>query len=186
MTDVHDRLEPIASRTHVEPRRAPMWLLTPEGNASAMEPTDSETSTEVTTNSATDESSSPNSKRRRGTRGGQRRRGSGPSTGAVDHDDAMASGDDDRNDVELPEPMSEGRPSAEAAEKALVRRPKIGDTMPIPTKPPPGPATVAKSGGQGGGASDARQGRHGCAGRAAQWHPQVVRAGGPSRRAQHL
>ena len=36
--------------------------------------------------------------------------------------------------------MSEGRPSVEAAEQALVRRPKIGDTMPIPTSPPPGPA----------------------------------------------
>jgi ribonuclease E len=47
---------------------------------------------------------------------------------------------DDRNDVELPKPMSEGRPSAEASERALVRKPKIGDTMPIPTTPPPGPA----------------------------------------------
>jgi len=36
--------------------------------------------------------------------------------------------------------MKEGRPSAEAAEKALVRKPRIGDTMPIPTAPPPGPA----------------------------------------------
>ena len=34
---------------------------------------------------------------------------------------------DARNDVELPKPLSEGRPSAEAAEKALVRKPKIGD-----------------------------------------------------------
>ncbi|CAB4364956.1 unannotated protein [freshwater metagenome] len=31
---------------------------------------------------------------------------------------------------ELPERMSEGRPSAEAADKALVRRPQIGDTRP--------------------------------------------------------
>ena len=43
-------------------------------------------------------------------------------------------------DVELPERMIEGRASREAAEKALVRRPKIGDTMPVPTAPPPGPA----------------------------------------------
>jgi ribonuclease E len=50
---------------------------------------------------------------------------------------------DERNDVELPKPLSEGRPSAEAAEKALVRKPRIGDTMPIPPTPPPGPATPA-------------------------------------------
>jgi ribonuclease E len=61
--------------------------------------------------------------------------------------------DDDRNDVELPEPMSEGRASAEAAEKALVRKPQIGDTMPIPSSPPPGPArstaeAPAKQGGE--------------------------------------
>jgi ribonuclease E len=48
--------------------------------------------------------------------------------------------DDDRNDVELPEKMSEGRLSAEASERALVRKPKIGDTMPVPSAPPPGPA----------------------------------------------
>ena len=51
---------------------------------------------------------------------------------------AVRPGTDDADDeVELPEPMSEGRPSVEAAEQALVRRPKIGDTMPIPTSPPP-------------------------------------------------
>ena len=48
----------------------------------------------------------------------------------------------DPNDIELPKPMSEGRPSAEAAEKALVRKPRIGDTMPMPTTPPPGPQTA--------------------------------------------
>ena len=37
--------------------------------------------------------------------------------------------------------MKEGRPSVEAAEKALVRKPRIGDTMPIPTAPPPGPVS---------------------------------------------
>jgi ribonuclease E len=98
-------------------------------------------------------------RRRRGSRGGQRRRGSG--SGASDDGDAPDGGDDldpgtsddgraddgravgGRNDVELPEPMREGRASAEAAEKALVRKPRIGDTMPIPTSPPPGPARVA-------------------------------------------
>ena len=33
---------------------------------------------------------------------------------------------------ELPEPIREGRPSAEAAERALVRKPQIGDTRPAP------------------------------------------------------
>jgi ribonuclease E len=83
-------------------------------------------------------------RRRRGSRGGQRRRGAGQSgeTSGVDDDD-QSFDDDDRNDVELPEPMSEGRASVEAAEKALVRKPRIGDTMPIPTSPPPGPARAA-------------------------------------------
>ncbi|MEP1123773.1 MAG: Rne/Rng family ribonuclease, partial [Ilumatobacter sp.] len=49
-------------------------------------------------------------------------------------------GGDSRNDVELPDKMSEGRPSAEASERALVRKPRIGDTMPVPSAPPPGPA----------------------------------------------
>ena len=56
--------------------------------------------------------------------------------------------DDDRNDVEMPKPISEGRPSVEASEKALVRKPKIGDTMPIPTTPPPGPAAPSDNGDQ--------------------------------------
>ena len=77
--------------------------------------------------------------------------GADSTDGARPSDDAS----DDRNDVELPEPMREGRPSAEAAEKALVRKPRIGDTMPIPSSPPPGPARAktsvepsAKSGGE--------------------------------------
>ena len=92
-------------------------------------------SSESASGSASDSSSS--SKRRRGSRGGQRRRGSGQ--GGVEST-APPSEVDDRNDVELPKPMKEGRPSVEAAEKALVRKPRIGDTMPVPTTPPPGPA----------------------------------------------
>ena len=55
------------------------------------------------------------------------------------------------NDVEMPDRLSENRPSPEAAEKALVRRPQIGDTRPSPGAPaiaPPGPAngpTTAKN-----------------------------------------
>jgi ribonuclease E len=102
----------------------------------------------------TTSTSSGGAKRRRGSRGGQRRRGSGQGTtqqGSDAHDAHDANGGDadaaidDRNDVELPEPMSQGRPSAEAAEKALVRKPRIGDTMPMPTSPPPGPAKAGSS-----------------------------------------
>ncbi len=39
--------------------------------------------------------------------------------------------------VELPDRLTEGKPSAEAGDKALVRRPKIGDTRPAPATPPP-------------------------------------------------
>ena len=43
--------------------------------------------------------------------------------------------------------MREGRMgSPEAREKALVKKPQIGDTMPIPNVPPPGPASGAPSG----------------------------------------
>jgi ribonuclease E len=118
-------------------------------------------STGETTNSE-DKSARPASdgsgggaKRRRGSRGGQRRRGAGPgdrpaasadSAGEESAAEAGSAGSDDRNDIEMPEPISEGRPSAEASEKALVRRPKIGDTMPVPNEPPPGPAVHPSDG----------------------------------------
>ena len=52
--------------------------------------------------------------------------------------------------IELPERLSEGRPSVEAAESALVRKPRIGDTRPAPP-PPPGLAkpSSAKPAGRG-------------------------------------
>ncbi len=117
-------------------------------HADSERPTDDRS---ITADSSSDEPSgtsgtsgaSSSSKRRRGSRGGQRRRGSGAAaSGAGTGGGADAADLDDRNDVELPKPMSEGRPSAEAAEKALVRKPRIGDTMPMPTSPPPGPATT--------------------------------------------
>ncbi|WP_083914402.1 Rne/Rng family ribonuclease [Ilumatobacter nonamiensis] len=75
-------------------------------------------------------------------------------------------GNDDRNDVELPEKISEGRPSAAASERALVRKPKIGDTMPVPSAPPPGraasaPADDEKSSAGGGGGKRRRRGGRG-------------------------
>lgn len=49
--------------------------------------------------------------------------------------------------------MSEGRASGQAAEKALVKRPKIGDTMPVPTAPPP----TSTSDGDGASGGDAKK-----------------------------
>ena len=131
-----------------------------------MDHTDSERSTEVTSDTASEEStgSAAGAKRRRGSRGGQRRRGSGPGSGLANDDVDIEIDDevDDRNDVELPEPMSQGRPSAEAAEKALVRKPRIGDTMPMPTTPPPGPAVGrAPADDDGRSGSDQRRKRRG-------------------------
>ena len=68
----------------------------------------------------------PPRKRRRGSRGGQRRR---KPDGARRRGDG---GDDGDDSPELPEPMRENRPSVEAAERALVRKPQIGDTRPAP------------------------------------------------------
>jgi ribonuclease E len=51
--------------------------------------------------------------------------------------------------VELPERLTEGKPSAEAADRALVRKPQIGDTRPAPPPPPkaavPATAPATKS-----------------------------------------
>lgn len=58
---------------------------------------------------------------------------------------SAATADDDQ--PELPERISENRPSAAAAEEALVRKPRIGDTRPapmVPSVPPPGPAKPAR------------------------------------------
>ncbi len=82
--------------------------------------------------------------------------GDGPS---ADGSDAAG---DASSDVELPERIQEGRPSRDAAERALVRKPKIGDTMPIPTAPPPGPARQREDRPDDGGApGDGRRRRRG-------------------------
>lgn len=79
------------------------------------------------------ESGSSSQRRRRGSRGGQNRKKPTPESSSS-------------NPEELPEPMREGRPqSVDAAERALVRRPQIGDTMPVPAVPPPGPARAGGS-----------------------------------------
>jgi ribonuclease E len=116
-----------------------------------MDHADSERSTDTNTDTSSPDApagastGTTGAKRRRGSRGGQRRRGQGGAAGtagAADDADDSTFEIDDRNDVELPEPIREGRPSVEAAERALVRKPRIGDTMPMPTSPPPGPATA--------------------------------------------
>jgi ribonuclease E len=89
-------------------------------------------------------------RRRRGSRGGQNRNRARATSDANEGDDA---GDDDgtgdpqdsggEHPTELPEPIREGRVTdVEAAERALVRKPKIGDTRApfVPAMPPPGPA----------------------------------------------
>ena len=98
-------------------------------------------------------------KRRRGSRGGKgRKRPASAQAGASDDgadvgdDDDGDDGDDDAGGelpAELPERIGEGRPSPEAAEQALVRRPQIGDTRPAPpVAPPGGPSAGTRPGGQ--------------------------------------
>jgi ribonuclease E len=112
-------------------------------------------------------------RRRRGSRGGQNRKRA--ETAGEEGGDGGGIAPD-----ELPEPIREGRVTdIDAADKALVRKPKIGDTKApfVPAMPPPGPA-IAKSqpaaaeaassgtrkrrrgkggGGQGGGSSGERE-----------------------------
>ncbi len=81
----------------------------------------------------------PSRRRRRGSRGGQRRRKADGENGARE----AAPGD--AEEPEMPEPLRENRPSVEAAERALVRKPQIGDTRPAPS-PPSAPVERAKRG----------------------------------------
>ena len=74
-------------------------------------------------------------KRRRGTRGGRgrsRASGPGPDEGSgSDSDDGAVSSE--ASNPELPEKASQGRPKDPAvAERALVKRPQIGDSRPAP------------------------------------------------------
>lgn len=73
----------------------------------------------------------PAKQRQRGSRGGQNRRP------ASQRSDETAESND-RNDVEIPDRIREGKPSAEAAERGLVRKPKIGDTRSVPSASAPG------------------------------------------------
>ncbi len=76
-------------------------------------------------NESPSDNPSPKKKRRRGSRGGRNRpRSQSPRPDA----DRVPSVNPD----EVPERMSEGRPSPEAGAAAVVPRPKIGDTRPAP------------------------------------------------------
>ena len=107
-------------------------------------------------------------KRRRGSRGGRNRKrpsaaGAAGTAGQADEGDLDddvddlddAGADDDMASTaeqpELPERISEGRPSAAAAEQALVRKPQIGDTRPAPAgaPTPKGDGQPGKGGGRG-------------------------------------
>ena len=93
-------------------------------------------------------------KRRRGSRGGQRRRkgsggsDAGPTEGTTDSSDSSDRSRPDpggdhpvRQPDELPEPLRATRTaSVEGAERALVRKPQIGDTRPAPPAPSGEPA----------------------------------------------
>jgi ribonuclease E len=69
-------------------------------------------------------------RRRRGSRGGRNRSRSG--NGAAGRPATATSGADDDRNPELPDRASENRPSTETLDKAVVRRPQIGDTRPAP------------------------------------------------------
>lgn len=124
------------------------------GSASSSETNDSSQGNADGNRAAPGQSRTGGGQAKRGSRGGQNRRG-GQESSRPDGNGPV--GGDARNDVELPEKMSEGRASGEAAEKALVKRPKIGDTMPVPTAPPP--ASSSKSDGDDAAAGDARKKR---------------------------
>jgi len=74
-------------------------------------------------------------KRRRGSRGGRNR--PRPASAAGSTEPTSEASITAQSDIELPERMSEGRPSAQAAAEALVPRPKIGDTRPAPSPAKP-------------------------------------------------
>ena len=121
-------------------------------------------------------------RRRRGNRGGQRRRKGAGGT-AASGGSGTSTSDGAAADVELPERISEGRPSAEAGDRATVRKPQIGDTMPAPRRAPP-PAAGSSPGTAPGRSSEApaparkrTRGRSGRATRSTGQRPGVRQRG---------
>src|SRR5947207_2715058 len=89
---------------------------------------------EAADSSASNAPAGPRRNRRRGSRGGRSRgRGGGASTREAATAPAggeAPAGDDRRPD--LPDRPGEGRASADAAARALIPKPKIGDSRPAP------------------------------------------------------
>jgi ribonuclease E len=92
----------------------------------------------------------PAKQRQRGSRGGQKRK---PASQRSD-DTAEPNG---KNDVEIPDRIREGKPSAEAGERGLVRKPKIGDTMPAQSNPSAGSSAKQSDHGEGEGEGDKKK-----------------------------
>src|SRR4051812_36830445 len=122
-----------------------------EGPAAAGEPAQ-EPSTSGNSDAPAGESTAARNRRRRGSRGGRNRNrsgtsnrtGAGENDGAADNDGGAENGD---RQPELPDRPMEGRPqSIEAAERALVRKPQIGDSRPAPDAPTSSQAPSSPSG----------------------------------------
>ncbi len=133
---------------------------TDTGDASEASATTSDTTSDTSGDtSGSSPAGGSTGKRRRGSRGGQGRKkpaqpnesndSNGSTEGGGNGNDRAA---DARDPEELPEPISEGKvKDAAVAERALVRKPQIGDTRPlVPSKPPPGRA-ASKDGDADGG-----------------------------------
>jgi ribonuclease E len=125
-------------------------------------------------------------KRRRGSRGGKNRKKPNRPAGAPGADDRNGDGDDDDDGddeqdhvvgmaadhhPELPDRISEGRPSVEAAERAVVRRPQIGDIRPAAAAPAPAVAPPRQPGGQRAAKQNGQNGQNG------QQQPRVAAEG---------
>jgi ribonuclease E len=140
-----------------EPAQAAVDATGAEPSAeSGVEPRDDGAPTDAATGSR---------KRRRGSRGGQGRKkpSDGQASSSEPDDEPDGPDDADRQPVELPEPIREGKvQDRDAAEKSLVRKPQIGDTRPaapfVPAVPPPGPAVNATDDGNAGGSKRRKRG----------------------------
>src|SRR3954452_10536519 len=116
---------------------APATGEAPRDNPPTKEPADKTANSSGSSDSSTTATGpgSPNSRRRRGSRGGRNRsraRPDGMPSASSDTADGRGDADADADArPELPDRLQEGRPqSVEAAERALVRKPQIGDSRP--------------------------------------------------------
>lgn len=141
-----------------------------EGSAS-QSPPDKGAKADTPSSDATGPSSTSTSSsgsRRRGSRGGRNRNRPRPNATAAD-ESGSGSGDDeratagaksDRNPDELPDRPTQNKPSSvEAAERALVRKPQIGDSRPAPEAGTPEGAPSEQPTKTGGGNRRRRGGR---------------------------